>query len=307
MYKNYLTGLTILVFILICSTCYAVSDKSEFTRDELKRGFDIVAQNFGALQFAYYTFTLEFERPPNDIQELTDSGHFMVKLKNPYSDKDVYLGAINDKPYPAGLYYSKFDELSGEFAAFFINPNKPSKLRSLKSRVTIFTHEALKEMVFGDDASREEQLTKIYLIQLNDAIDSFEQRYGRLPKSLDEMSEIGDVNVSYINPFTKKPVKNTDKLSAGDYMYRKFTKGEDEKSETNTGSDSDEKFMYDRFKTVVKRSTPKNIDDNDLSDDDEYYEVIGWGKEEPVYYFSTDTTREYFGWGSTPEEDSDDS
>ena len=306
MLKKYLTSLTILVFILICSTCLAANYKDDFTRDELKKGFDIVAQNFGALQFAYYTFTLEFERPPNDIQELSDSGHLMVKMKNPYSDEDVYLGAINDKPCPAGLYYSKLDESSGEFAGFFINPNKPDKIRSLQTRVVIFTHEALREMVFGDDASREEQLTRVYLIQLNDAIDSFEQRYGRLPESLDEMSEIGDVNVSYINPFTKKLVKNSKKLSSGNYMYRKFTKGEDEKSDTCTGNYSDKNFMYDRFNTVLKQTSRKDDDVDKFSDDEEYYEVIGWGKDKPIYYYSSDTTREYFGWGNLPEKGNDD-
>lgn len=302
MKKYHIIGLTIIAFVLLCSTCFAVSEESEFTREELKDGFDIVAQNFGALQFAYYTFTLEFKRPPNDIQELSDSGHFMVQLHNPYSNKDVYLGALTDKPVPAGLYYSKADDYTGIFAVYYIDPNKPARMRSLKSRVTIFTHEALQEMVFGDDASREEKLTRVYLVQLNDAIDSFEQRYGRLPKSLDEMSKIGDVNVSYINPFTKKLVKNTETLSPGDYIYRMFTKDDGEESE-NIGDDSERKFMYDRFDTVMKRATSKNDENLHSWDIEEYYEVVGWGKEEPIYYFSTDETRDYYGWDNNSDKE----
>ncbi|MCD6218376.1 hypothetical protein J7L05_11050 [bacterium] len=305
MHRNYLTGLLVIAFLMISATCAVATEKKEFTRDELKRGFDIVAQNFGALQFAYYTFTMEFERPPDDIHELKESGHLCVKLINPYSDnEDVHLGAINEKPRAAGLYYSKSDDTSGEFAAYFINPNKPDKIRSLNSVVVIFTHEALHEMVFGDDASREEQLTRIYLLQLNDAIDSFEQRYGEIPESLEIMAEKGDVNVNYINPFTKKPVKNTDKLSPGDYMYRKFTKGDDAvNSENGSDSGAGSGFLYDRFGTVLKRFEDKDDSEKKFSNDDEYYEVIGWGKDEPIYYYSNDSSREFYGWNDNSVDD----
>lgn len=305
MHRNYFTGLLIIAFLVISATSSIATERKEFTREELKRGFDIVAQNFGAFQFAYYTFTLEFERPPENVQELKESGHLGVKLINPYyDDKDVCLGAIDDKPQAAGLYYSKSDDISGEFAAYFINPNKPDRMRSLNTVIVIFTHEALHEMVFGDDASREEQLTRIYLIQLNDAIDSYEQRYGEIPESLEIMAEKGDVNVNYINPFTKKLVKNTDKLSPGDYMYRKFRKGDDDvNSEDDSDTASDSGFLYDRFGTVLKRIEEKDDDEYKFSNEDEYYEVIGWGKDEPIYYFSNDRSREFYGWNDDSEED----
>ncbi|MFH1515465.1 MAG: hypothetical protein ABIG42_08400, partial [bacterium] len=121
--------------VVVCLLGFLVSNpvmatEKEFSREELKQAFDVVAQNFGALQFAYYTFTLEFERPPNDINELKDSGHLRVQLINPYyKDKPVVLGAATDKPTAAGLYYSKTDELWGDFLTYFINPNKPDMLR----------------------------------------------------------------------------------------------------------------------------------------------------------------------------------
>ena len=148
-----------------------------------------------------------------------------------------------------------------EFEAYFVNPNKPTMLRSLNTAAVKHTQEEMKKMVFGDDASRPEQLTRVYLLQLNDAIESFEQKIGRIPESLEEMAAIGDVNVFYINPFTKAPVKNTDKLSPGDYMYRRF------KADDSSG--------------------------------EYFYEVVGWGEKEPVYYFSTDESREMFDWNET--------
>ena len=288
----------VICFLILLVSNPAVASKKKFSRDELKHGFDVVAQNFGALQYAYYTFSLEFERPPNDINELKSSGHFRVKLINPYSkNKPVVLGAITDRPIAAALYYSKSGEKWGDFLTYFINPNKPDLLRSLVISSSIFTHEELHKSVFGDDASREEQLTRVYLLQLNDAIDSFEQRYGRMPDSLDEMAEIGDVNVNYINPFTDKLVKNKSRLSPGDYMYRRITSVNKNAENTETGK---KRYSLQRkYGNVLKKTPPKNDDHDDSAVDEDFYEVIGWGETAPIYYYSNDTSREYLGWSDS--------
>ena len=267
--------LLVLIPLSIILTAGSI-DINKASRDELKRAFDVIIQNYGALEFAYYTFTLEFERPPANFTELKNSGHLTVLMKDPYTDGDVKVVDSMPNGKAGNLLYNKNSKNSAEFACFYANPNNPKNMRWLHSDIKIYTHEALHEAVFNDKASREEKLTRVYLLQLDDAVESFRQKIGRMPESVKEMAEKGDVNVSYINPFTGELAKQSEILSPGDYFYRRFTK----------------KAMHQE----PKRQPDGKLIMQDVEREEDFYEVIGWGKTEPVYYFSNDRTKENLEW-----------
>jgi hypothetical protein len=252
--KKHIILILVILALLISIPVESKSYESR-GRDQLKKDFDVVAQNLGAIEFAFYTFTLEFEKPPENMADLVKSGHIMCDMLNPYTGEKAHLGELGEKPQAGGTYYRKNDTDWGELECWYVHPNKPSTMRSMNVQMKKFTHEEMKKMAFNPDLAREEQMTIVYLIQLDDAIETFNQKIGRMPVSLDEMSKIGDVNVSYINPFTGKPVKDSRELSPGDYMFRTFE-----------------------------------------SSGEEQYEVVGWGKTEPVYYYCTDDSKESFEW-----------
>lgn len=275
MKKTFLFILILSLSVLLLTFCNA-SETKKLDRDQLKNAFDVVAQNLGALEYAYYTYTLEFERVPENIDEMISTGHFRVEMDNPYSNDPVHLGKIGEKPVPGGLYYQKDNDTTAQFSCHFVDPNAPEKMRWLQKSIVMFTHKELKKAVFGDKASRNEKLTRVYLLQMGDALDSFEQRYGRFPATWDEMSKIGDVNVKYLNPMTGKVVVQTDKFSPGDFLYRTYTK-------------------------QVTRKVPYAKPDGsrgytDQIEDERYYELVGWGETEPVYYYSDDPEKENFEW-----------
>ena len=275
MKKTYLIILALIILLPFATDANSETGISK-DREELKRDFDIVAQNFGALEFSYYTFTLEFERTPADISELKSTGHLRCELINPYSDGEVFLGAIGDKPVPGGLYYSKDGDQWGVFECFYVNPNNPEVLRSLLTRIKLFTHKELHKVVFNPKLSRPEQLTIVYLLQLDDAIMSFEQKFGRMPDSIEEMRERGDVNVNYRNPFTNEQVKHSETLSPGDYMYNKI--------------------VVPGVNRIRKKDENGQITFVEVEANEEYYEIVGWGEEAPIYYYSTDESRDSYKW-----------
>jgi hypothetical protein len=266
---------TLAVMMLLSSTAYPM-DIKKASRDDLKKAFDVCVQNYGALEYSYYTFTLEFERAPDNYEEMVKTGHIRVKMMDPYTGKEVKVINNISKAKAGNLYYKKLKKSLAEFSCFYVNPNDASKTRNMNSTIVTFTHKELQKVVFGDNASREEKLTRVYLLQLDDAIESFEQKLGHMPDSLDDLAKRGDVNVGYINPFTGKLAKQSETLSPGDYFYRKFTK----------------KVMHKE----PERKPNGEVVAKDVASNEEFYEVIGWGKTEPVYYYSNDRDKEELKW-----------
>jgi hypothetical protein len=274
--KKTIGSILILALFVVFSTFCGAAETKKLDREQLKSAFDVVAQNLGALEYAYYTFTLEFERTPENIDEMISTGHLRVEMGNPYSKDPVHLGTIGETPIPGALYYKKESKTAAQFVCHFIDPNAPDRTRWLQRRIVMFTHQELKKAVFGDNASRNEKLTRVYLLQMGDALDSFEQRYGKFPASWAEMSKIGDVNVKYLNPMTGKLVKQTDKFSPGDFLYRTYAKGETRK--------------------VPYKKPDGTRGYTEQLCEEYYYELVGWGEKEPVYYYSNDPDKENFEW-----------
>jgi hypothetical protein len=215
-YRYIITVLAILLLpVVACANAgYKYKDRADFDRI-----FDEIARNFGAVEGAYYTYTLEFEKVPTSLQEMIDTGHLRVIWTNPYTGKPVQQSEGNVPGDITWVVEEDGDYIST--ATSYISWNNPNEIRWMKKSIWPYTHEELHKWVFGDDASREEKLVRVYCLQMEDAIDSFEQRFGRMPNSYEELGK-GDVNVAYINPFTGKQVKDSGDLSPGDFRYERI-------------------------------------------------------------------------------------
>jgi hypothetical protein len=208
----------ILIFVL----CVSISANGTYTyadRAEFDETFDTIARNFGAVEGAYYTFTLEFERIPVSIQEMEDTGHLRVAWENPYTGEPVMQ---TDKKNPGDLSWELDDEdplIST--SAYYIDWNDNRMVRWMTKSIWIYTQEELKEWIFEDGAPREEQLVRVYCLQLEDALETYKQRFGTYPDTYEDLTA-GDVNVTYINPITSELVKPSKELSQGDFWYKKI-------------------------------------------------------------------------------------
>jgi hypothetical protein len=210
---------TTLIFLLLTVTAQCKDSQTGQNREEFDRIFNEVARNFGAVEAAFYTFGVEFERVPGSLQEMIDTGHLRVKWANPYTGEPVQQ--THDKTPGDISWQIAEDDPYIVTSAFYTDLRDSTVTRWMTKTIWIYTHEELRKWVFGDDAPREEKLVRVYCLQFEDAIESFRQRFGRLPETHEELAE-GDVNVAYINPITAEVVKNSEQLSPGDFWYRKL-------------------------------------------------------------------------------------
>jgi len=247
--------------LLLCATAYAQHGSHDWTEGELGAAFDEVARNYGAAEYATYTFMVEFGRAPNSLDELRDSGHLNVLMANPYTGGEVK--SLGPSDYPDGdlagnIWVSARDEgREAHIEAWYVRRDDRRGLvvRSMVKRIYIYQSEIDYDYFFGNDLPRDEQMVAVYCSQAIDAIDSFVQKKGGTPEDFDDMYENGDVNVHYINPVTGELVTSAPDLSAGNFYYEKI--GE------------------------------------------EGFELIGWGRERPVFYGCTDeeaASRFYMAW-----------
>ena len=235
--------------LLLGCTAFAGSKYTYTDREQFDETFNTVARNFGAVEGAYYTYTLEFERVPETIQEMVDTGHLQVDWNNPYTGDPVRQ---TSEKAPGDLSWVPGDEDPVvEISAYYIDYNDTKMVRWMTKTIWIYTHKELHKWIFEDGAPREEQLVRVYCLQFEDALTSYKQRFGEFPDTYDELAK-GDVNVAYLNPITSELVRNSRELSPGDIWYRKI--------------------------------------------DDEHFAIVGWGHDEPVYFFSNDRNLVDFEW-----------
>jgi hypothetical protein len=239
--------LALFAVALLGSPVSAAGARRDWTHDQYRQAFDEVARNYGAIEYATYTFMVEFHRAPESLQELRDTGHLNVQMTNPYTGGEVKSLTREDIPDGnlAGNYYvSSADETrEADIIAYYVRIANPPMVHSMIKRIYLYTS-SVDHKYFENDLPRDEQMTAVYCMQAVDAFESLQQKIGKSPENFDEMYEKGDVNVHYINPVTKALAVSSGTLSAGDFYYKKIG--------------------------------------------DEGYELIGWGRERPVFFACTD-------------------
>ncbi len=212
--------ITILLILALGLQAAAAGPFKYKSRSQFDNIFDEVARNFGAVESAYYTYTLEFEKPPGSIQEMIDTGHLNIIWANPYTGNPVQQ---TDSRNPGDISWEILpeDETFVRTSAFYVDFKDPKIVHWMTKTIMQYTHEEMHNWVFDDELPREEIQVRIYCIQFEDALESFEMRFGRLPESFEELAK-GDINVAYINPITGEAVKSTGELSPGDFWYQRL-------------------------------------------------------------------------------------
>jgi hypothetical protein len=249
------------LLLLLSMPVHAQDVHRSYTDEELSRAFDEVARNLGAVEYAVYTFMVEFGRAPESLDELRDSGHLNVVMTNPYTNGEVVSLTMED--YPDGdvagniLVRSQQDGNEAHVEAWYIRSDEPHVyyVRSMIQGIWLYQSEIDYDYFFNNDNPRDEQMVAVYCSQALDAIDSYVQKIGETPGDFLQMYENGDVNVLYINPITNELAESVDDVSPGDFFYEKI--GEDG------------------------------------------YVLIGWGREQPVFFSTTDQETEdefYLEW-----------
>jgi hypothetical protein len=147
-------------------------------------------------------------------------------MKNPYTGGDVK--SLTKADIPDGVLMGNllvFDRDLGREAreeAYYVRKGKPATVHSMIKRIWIYHSSLDHSIFFENDLPRDEQMTAVYCRQALDALESFQQKIGSSPVDFDDEYKRGDVNVRYVNPITKEQVKSSEKLSAGDYYYKKI-------------------------------------------------------------------------------------
>lgn len=265
--KILLTGL----LLLLCMPVFAQDARRSWTDEELSGAFDEVARNLGAVEYATYTFMVEFGRAPESLDELRDSGHLNVLMANPYTGGEVVSLTMED--YPDGdlagniLIVSQDEDREAHVEAWYVRSGEEPRIyyvRSMVKGIWLYQSEIDYNYFFDNDNPRDEQMVAVYCRQAVDAIDSYVQRNGETPGDFMQMYENGDVNVLYINPISNELAESVDDISPGDFFYEKI--GEDG------------------------------------------YVLIGWGRELPVFFATTDDETEvefYLEWGDEEPDEED--
>lgn len=232
-----------------------------WTADDYRAAFDEVSRNYGAVEFAIYTFMVEFGRAPNDLDELRNTGHLNVLMVNPYTGGPVI--SLKPKDIPdgdiAGNFYvaPRDNGREAHVSSYFYRWVPKVHLRSMVKRIYLYQSSIDYALFFENDLPRDEQMTAVYCRQVIDALESFQQKKGYSPQDFVEMYEKGDVNVKYFNPVTNELAVNTCELSAGNYFYEKI---------------GPEGFI-----------------------------LIGWGRKQPVFFATTDDKAEADFYAKWPE------
>ncbi|MCX6646002.1 MAG: hypothetical protein NTY09_06560 [bacterium] len=264
--KMLLAGLSIFLFLSIPYS--AIAGPREWSDEEFSLAFDEVARNYGAAEYAVYTFMIEFGRSPSSLTELMETGHLNVQMTNPYTGGDVI--SLSEADFPDGdlegnLFLSSPRENGEEThleAWFLRNEDGTIMVRSMVKRIYIYHSEIDYNYFFNNDLPRDEQFVAVYCRQAIDAFDSFMQRNGRSAENFDDMYENGDVNVHYINPITGELAVPSEEISPGDFYYEKI--------------------------------------------DEDGFCFIGWGRERPVFFACTDEQKSaefYLAWPELVEQE----
>jgi len=252
---------TKIAFALICTLILAPAsfslceeDIGKWSREQFSSAFDEVARNYGAVEYATYTYMVEFGQAPSSLDALRESGHLNVIMTNPYTSGDV-LSLVNED-FPDGdlvgnvlVTNNRNDGREAHLEAWFLRIDEDNVVeRSMVKRIALYQSELDHALFFENELPRDEQLTAVYCAQAVDAIESFQQKMGESPENFDDMYARGDVNVHYINPITGELVESIEEMSPGDYYYEKL---------------GEEDFI-----------------------------LIGWGRERPVFFGTTSTEAE---------------
>jgi len=263
----------ILLFALILnpaplSACE--TDVTEWSREQFMEAFDVVARNFGAVEYATFTYMIEFGEAPESLDVLRDSGHLNVFMDNPYTDGGVI--SLIPEDFPDGdlagnilVSNNRNNGRESHLEAWFLRIDDETIMqRSMVKRIALFESEVEYALFFENELPRDEQLVTIYCTQAIDAIESFQQRNPEAPENFIDMWDNGDVNVHYINPITSELAVSNEELSPGNFFYEKL--GPEE------------------------------------------FTLIGWGRERPVFFATTSDEVEeefYATWVHLFEDDVD--
>jgi hypothetical protein len=265
----YLTILPVMIVFPLSQAAYSQGHTHDWTDQDFRQAFDEVARNYGAVEYATYTFMVEFARAPYSMQELIDTGHLNVIMTNPYTGEDVISLTPEDFPdgdHAGNIYLTDRDEgHEAHIEAYYVRNGTPPMVHSMLKRIYLYTSSIDHAYFFENDLPRDEQMTAVYCRQAVDALESIQQKIGKSPDDFEDMYIRGDVNVHYVNPVTGELAVSSEELSAGDFSYKKIG--------------------------------------------DEGYMLIGWGRERPVFFATTDDAESdafYAEWPElTPESPAD--
>lgn len=205
--------------------------QSSATKDELKDAFTEVARNLGALEAAYYTYSLEFRAIPASVEAMIESGHLRTPLLSPYTGEPVRFpggeslqAQVREGEAQAGDIWFRPDVEGGEIAiaGLFLDPNNTQSTRWMRRDIVRFFNPAVHQYLFANPADfcREDKLVRIAMEQMLTAIEEHEIRFGRFPDSFEELAR-GDTKVDYWNPYAPdRFMRPSETHSPGDFLYR---------------------------------------------------------------------------------------
>jgi hypothetical protein len=73
---------------------------SDWNREQISSAFDEVARYYGAIEYSVFTFMVEFGRAPQSLDELRETGHLNIEMVNPYTGGEVK--SLVPEDYPDG-------------------------------------------------------------------------------------------------------------------------------------------------------------------------------------------------------------
>jgi hypothetical protein len=179
----------------------------------------IIKGNLINISAAILSYRSEYLVFPLDLGELEVSGHLLVNIFNPYTGLPV-KNIIDDLSVrPGDIRY----EYSGPDQAGVLSYLADGSVE--RRAIDLYSGDDF-DMLYRLTAElgAEDRHVCIYIFQLSHVINEYYHAYGILPDKVPQIESKLFASVSFMNPFTREPVKqvlNPLEKSRGDYFYYK--------------------------------------------------------------------------------------
>ncbi len=196
--------------------------KVEFVLDKIYDDEDskrIINGNLVNISAAILSYRSEHLVFPLDLGEVEITGHLLVNLFNPYSGLPVRSISDDLSVRPGDVRYDYYGPDKVSIVSFLADGTPVKRDISLYSSSEFNT---LFKKTTG--LSEEDRRVCIYTFQLAHIINEFYHSEGYLPDKVPQIESKLFATVSFLNPYTREPVKqimNPLEKREGDYFYYK--------------------------------------------------------------------------------------
>jgi hypothetical protein len=260
--KILIFSILLLVSVAVASVPFRTNAGVDtWSEQQFRDAFDEIARNFGAVEYSTYTFMIEFGRSPHSLDELRTSGHLNVVMANPYTGGDVL--SLTREDYPDG-------DLAGNI---FVHDRDEGRE----------THVEVWYFRYNDPGTLHSMVKRIWIY---DSEPDREYLFGNdLPRDEQFTAVYCRQAIDALESFQQKvgesPESFDDMYQRGDVNVHYINPVTGElavSSEELSAGD----FMYRKVC-------------------DEGYTLIGWGRERPVFFATTDPEEELRFYAQYPE------